>query len=610
MKIRKHRWRAPQPDDLTPRPYQSEGRDRVIWGWKKAAENPDRFGHLRRQCAALATGLGKTHLMAMVAEAAGNADMIDHVVVAAHQAHLVKGAYKKFSGYFPKLDVGCLMGSEYRIFGRHITVVSVQSMKGKRLMRLLKRLKGKRVAFMLDEMHHITPDNMWGVLLSRFEDEIEDLYFLGVSATPERTDKIPFGWLLPDEDCIAVQVDIRQGTEMGFLAPIVPYAVNFIVDSDQIELDEDGDNKAGSINKIVNLPESREQFFEQWSQTSPDRQMVAFCSDIAASVEWAEFFQSKGISATWVASGSKEHPLDKVEKDRRIEGLKSGQIQILCNPCMLTEGFDYAALGSVALLGSCSSSSRFTQMVGRGTRVVGYNIETSRAAGKADCILYDAVGAAKSGLVVGVDLRTAKEKEEGEPGEEEETEGGMAPPGVEKIETISGSEMYRIDIYAYGAMTFVKWRGMHVAPLSETEVAVTLPGIDGGYLCIYANAGHGIDPRPFGRLSDALDYMKNSLHAGSAVWQANEEEREKAKKGKPSILTQRVKRAKLQVINKLAADLGIDHGVQVAPSEATWRAIVGGLGMLLELRLWLDLNGPWDPMYDELRAIYDREISR
>lgn len=606
MKIRGCRWRDPHPSDFKPRPYQRDGCDATIAGWRRSIENPTRFGHQRRMCAALATGLGKTHLMAMVAEAAGNQGLVDHVVVAAHQEHLVRGAYEKFVKHFPKLDVGCQMGSKYRIFGNHITVVSVDSMKGKRLRRLLKRLEGKRVALMLDEMHHITEDNKWGVFLARMEEAIPDLLFLGVSATVERTDKVPFGWLLEDESCVAVQVDIRDGTEMGFLAPIRLFAVNFVVDSDQIDVDDDGKNTASSIDRIVNLPESREQFYQRWTELCPDRQMVAFCSDIQAAVEWSAFFESKGVSSTWVASNTKENPLDPKEKQRRIDAFKAGKVQVLCNPYMLTEGFDHAALGAVALLGACKSSVRLTQMVGRGTRVIGYDINTSREAGKEDCIVLDAVGAAAAGLVRQVDLRTAKDREAGEEGDDEETEGGQAPPKEFKTETIAGSEVFELDIYTGAAA--VRWKGMRVVPLSEGRVAVVLPGANGGHLCIYAEMGKGVFPQLFDRVDQALDYMTDHLHAGSDTWLISAEDRDNAKKGRPSILTERINRVQLAEMDALAAELDIDHGIHTAPGEALWRAVTYGMGMLLELRSWLALNGPWEPLYGELKAVYERVV--
>lgn len=608
-----NKWRLPQKNDLTPRPYQDEGADRIVSGWKRFLSGDRRASHLDRMAAGLATGLGKTHLAAMVVERAGNAGVIDYAIFIAHQTHLVEGGYRKMVKHFPVLDVGYIgkfEGKRHDTIGRHITVISLDSLNEKRMARLMRQLKGKRVALLLDEMHHATPDNKWGRCIEAFREAEAPaaVLFAGFSATIERTDKVPFGWLLEDESCVAVEMDIAEGTRQGYLAPIVLYSVSFLTESAVIQLDDSGEATAESIDKIVNLPESREQFFQQWSELCPDRQMVGFCSSIQAAVEWAEFYRSKGISATWVASNTKAHPIDGKERKRRLDGLASGKIQCLFNPCLLTEGFDHAPLGTVALLGACKSRVRLTQMVGRGTRIVGFDIEASRKAGKADCIVLDAVGAAKAGLVRAVDLRTAKEKGEGDGEDDEEKE--EREPGFEGksliTTTVTGSEIFQLDIYS-GNVTCVRWRGLRIAPLSEGRAAVVLPGIDPGFICVYAQRGKGMYPTRFDRLEDALDYLGSNLHSGSDVWLPKRHD-----DGEEDLTKKRISRPEMDMMQRRGREIGIDVKAELekAPSVVLWRAIMGALDTLIELRAWLSTSGPWDPAYPELEAIYQREISR
>jgi hypothetical protein len=95
--------------------------------------------------------------------------------------------------------------------------------------------------------------------------------------------------------------------------------------------------------------------------------------------------------------------LDVQQFSKRICGLRGegGEVQVLTNMDILTEGFDAQACSCVIMLRPTQSWSLFTQMVGRGLRVLPGLIdgigtpaerrEAVRGSAKADCIVIDIV---------------------------------------------------------------------------------------------------------------------------------------------------------------------------------------------------------------------------
>jgi DNA repair protein RadD len=84
---------------------------------------------------------------------------------------------------------------------------------------------------------------------------------------------------------------------------------------------------------------------------------------------------------------SKDTPDD--ERARLITSYKNMAIRCLCSMGVLTTGFNAKHVDLIALARPTKSTGLYIQMVGRGTRCIGANIEESVANGKANCMVLD-----------------------------------------------------------------------------------------------------------------------------------------------------------------------------------------------------------------------------
>ena len=116
-----------------------------------------------------------------------------------------------------------------------------------------------------------------------------------------------------------------------------------------------------------------------YQQYGDNRQAVCFAVTVAHAVALCTQFLAAGITAAVVSAKT-----PKDERDSILARFKAGNIQIIVNCMLLTEGWDVPGIGCVILARPTKSLPMYLQMVGRGMRTI---------AGKTDCILLDHAGA-------------------------------------------------------------------------------------------------------------------------------------------------------------------------------------------------------------------------
>ena len=133
---------------------------------------------------------------------------------------------------------------------------------------------------------------------------------------------------------------------------------------------------------IMNTAPITEAVIEHWSQKAADRQTVIFCSTVEHARNVRDAFVAAGINAEMVWG---EMP----ESARRdiLAAYRRGDIQVMVNIAVLTEGWDHPPTSCVVLLRPSSYKSTMIQMVGRGLRTV----DPAEFPGlvKTDCIVLD-----------------------------------------------------------------------------------------------------------------------------------------------------------------------------------------------------------------------------
>ena len=342
------------------RPYQTEAiaAIRDEWGEEDNAST----------LISLPTGTGKTIVFSSLISTLLDEDKGARALVVAHRDELVEQAADKMRLVNPFITAGIVKGPRHEIAPRFV-VGSIQSFNASRL----RRLKSWRVDYLvIDEAHHAQEDNYYGKLIAALRAVNPDLKVLGVTATPFRGDNRGLGGVFAS---CCYSYGIVEAIESGYLTPLRGVVVRTSTDLDAVRQGRDGDFTEGSLAQVVDTANRNELVVESWRKHANGCQAVAFTCNVQHAQNMAATFTAKGVraAAVWGAMGT----------DARKDTLKrfaQGDLDVLTNCGVLTEGWDYPALGAVLLARPTQSRVLYAQAVGRATRL---------AEGKTEALVID-----------------------------------------------------------------------------------------------------------------------------------------------------------------------------------------------------------------------------
>jgi superfamily II DNA or RNA helicase len=136
-----------------------------------------------------------------------------------------------------------------------------------------------------------------------------------------------------------------------------------------------GDLRTEQLSALLNTANCNELIVEAWKEHALGRLTLVFTTDVAHARDLCETFKANDIKAAWVCG---ETPLD--ERRDILARFAQGEIEVLTNCAVLTEGYDNPALDCIILARPTKSTLLYTQMMGRGTRTY---------PGKNDCLILD-----------------------------------------------------------------------------------------------------------------------------------------------------------------------------------------------------------------------------
>ena len=203
----------------------------------------------------------------------------------------------------------------------------------------------------IDECHHLSegaPE--WAKVTSAYK----DIYWLGLTATPERGDG---HGLAPMWHDLVAQVGYRELIQTGALVPCEVYTPKGGADSASLAMSP----------------------AEAYAQYGDGEQAVVFSASVKEAMDLVGDFGRFGVRAACVHG---DLP-DELRKDI-LSRYAKGEIQVLTNVYVLTEGWDCPAASVCILARGCGSCGTFLQMVGRVMRPF---------EGKTICRLIDLCGA-------------------------------------------------------------------------------------------------------------------------------------------------------------------------------------------------------------------------
>ena len=227
----------------------------------------------------------------------------------------------------------------------------------------------------IDEAHHAlakTYKEMW----ERFPNAM----FLGLTATPCRLNGKGFTDLF---DVLVQSWDVPEFISKGRLATYDFVSIKSdgvtqrLIDSLQ-KRGADGDYQNKEMDMLLNKKPSIERLYQSLEEFGKDRKGIVYAINISHAQKITKLYQENGVKA--IAIDSKT---PATERQQDIEAFKKGDIQVLVNVDIFSEGFDCPDVEFVQLARPTLSLAKYLQMVGRGLRV---------AKGKKNCVIIDNVG--------------------------------------------------------------------------------------------------------------------------------------------------------------------------------------------------------------------------
>jgi len=328
------------------RNYQKEIVARVLQEWKQ----------VRSVMVQMPTGTGKTHVLASIVERFSG-----KTLVVAHRVELVEQIRKTVRRFHH---------SSLKTQNSKLNISSIQTIS-----RRLDKLDFVPELIIIDEAHHALAQT-YRILWEKWP----EAKFLGLTATPYRMSEDGFTDLF---DKLVTSWSIEKFIQQGILSEFE--SISLPTDSPEQRLIDslkkrgaDGDYQTKEMDAVLNQPPCIEQLYRSIRTYAKGKKGIVYAISIDHAKKITEFYSQQGILTAEIHSRT-----PRAERNRLVEAFKAGDIQVLVNVDVFSEGFDCPDVEFIQLARPTLSLAKYLQQVGRGLR---------RSEGKEQCLLIDNVG--------------------------------------------------------------------------------------------------------------------------------------------------------------------------------------------------------------------------
>ncbi|WP_327703608.1 DEAD/DEAH box helicase [Streptomyces decoyicus] len=370
------------PETLPLRDYQREAIDALHTGWQA--------GHTRL-AVILPTGAGKTVAFSHLAAEAHVRGV--RTLVLAHREELIQQAAAKVRAVAPGLRVGIVKAERDEHHAADVVVASIQTLVSPK-----RRAAIRDVGLVIvDEAHHAAAPSYIEVL--QHFGCWDRTPAAGFTATMKRED----GGLAEVWEDVVYTRDILEMIADGHLVDVRGKAVQV----DGLALDNvktrAGDLQDGQLAQALDDSGAAAVVADAYREHAADRPGVIFTPTVATAQSMASVMNAGGIrtAAVW-------GDMPREERAATLKAYSTGDIQVLSNCMVLTEGFDAPWASCAVIARPTKSAALYIQMVGRVLRPW---------EGKCDALVLDVMGSStRHKLASLVDL-TEREMEQPEEGQ-------------------------------------------------------------------------------------------------------------------------------------------------------------------------------------------------
>ena len=296
----------------------------------------------RRLILCAPTGAGKTAISSAII--AGARKKGKKCMFICHRAELREQARKTLKDC--GVEAGVIAANAFSALHRPVQVAQIGT-----LARRKERWKNWAQVIIVDECHHMAADSWRRTIAYLGENSV----VVGLTATPQRLDG---KGLNDDFDSIIQGPDISGLIEKGYLANFDTFTTKEKFDLASVHLSM-GDFSQRDLEKQIGNKRVR-NVVEAYQRHGKGGKAIFFGVSVRHSREVEQWFIQKGIKARHL--DGKTPPQ---ERERIVRDFDSGDLQVLCNCGIVSEGFDCPSASVLMDDAPTMSLTNYLQRVGR-----------------------------------------------------------------------------------------------------------------------------------------------------------------------------------------------------------------------------------------------------
>ena len=352
--------------DITLRDYQQLAKEEIFSKW-------NRVDNILYQ---MPTGTGKTRLFTSIIRDIsiwGLRHNINYrILIIAHRSELIEQSSRSLDKY--RIKHGVLAGTmkDKRDLTQAIQVASIQTITHPANQCLIDDLKFDFI--IIDEAHHAVANSY-----RKLWEYCPDAKKLGVTATPWRMNNSGFAQIF---DAYIPSMSIKDFIQKGWLATYqyysIPTSSELVKSIESIrEFDIEGDYKNSALVEVCDTSRIRAQLYDSYEKNVLGKKGIIYSISREHSEHICLQYRSRGVAIENIDSKTPAKVREKV-----IQAFRNGEIDIIVNVDIFSEGFDCPDIEFIQLARPTKSLVKYIQQVGRGLR----------KNGDKKCIILDNVG--------------------------------------------------------------------------------------------------------------------------------------------------------------------------------------------------------------------------
>lgn len=319
------------------------------------------------------TGSGKTIMLsAVVGKLLAEPDA--KACILAHRTELTGQNRNKFTRVNPGLKTS-VFDAEEKSWSGNATFAMVQTLSRESHLEKMPTLD----LLVIDEAHHASSPS-YRMIIDHVLAKNSKAAICGLTATPNRGDGKGLREVFSN---VADQITLGEMIASGHL--VAPRT--FVIDVGTQEALQNvrrtaTDFDMEQVATILNKSLINDAVISHWKQKAAERKTIVFCSTVEHAQSVCDAFNAADVPSVLIHG-----ELSPTERKTRLQVYENGNVQVVVNVAVLTEGYDYTPTSCVVLLRPSSYKSTFIQMVGRGLRTV--DPQEFPGVIKSDCVVLD-----------------------------------------------------------------------------------------------------------------------------------------------------------------------------------------------------------------------------